>query len=320
MQLTHHPFQRAGAWAGCAIAGREHPSAIGDGDLDALAAMITAGAVMAALAPKDGPGYAWWKVLAACYPNSPATHASRARWGQEGIAAKIADLFTPDDPDAVEGPCDLCGAPASRRWGKSLRPLADAPGRVNSQPAGGWPICRECRIAMWMLPYGSASNGYLMVTCGTVADEQLEAAIAAHCVSVNRDAIGRKLVTWPLEQRWLRPVLDGLAAHPGDWELLRWRNDNKAPFLQSLRLSEEHATRLAAWEELAAIVGDTPPGDLIRAEIDERLRALRDRDWIIRAAHAQGYNINQIYRLSGVARSTIYKIIAGNGETGETSS
>jgi hypothetical protein len=309
VNLTHHPFQRAGAWAAAAVTGKDHPALLGDGDLDDLAAMITADATQAAIAGKDSPGYAWWLVLFACYPNSPATHPARARWGRDQIASRISGLFAGDDPAAIEGPCDLCGTPASRRWGKSLRPLAAAADHVNSQPAGGHPVCRECRIALWLLPYGSASNGRLLVTCGTVADEALEAAIGRRCVTANRDAISSHLDTWGPGQGWLRPVLSGLADHPGDWELLRWRNDSKAPFLQSLRLTEEAATRLAAWEELAAVVSGAPAGDPVRSEVEDQLAVLRDRDWIVRAAVAAGLNVNQIHRLSGVSRNTIYKIL-----------
>jgi CRISPR-associated protein Cst1 len=320
MQLTHHPFQRAGAWAAAAVTGKEHPSLVDAADLDGLAAMITADATGAALTVKDGPGYAWWKVLFACYPNSPATHAARARWGRDGVSAKIADLFAADEPATIQGPCDLCGTPASCRWGKSLRPLAAPANHVNSQPAGGWPVCRECRIAMWLLPYGSASNGHLMLTCGSVADEALEAAIARNCVIANREAIGAGLPAWPEGHEWLSPVFAALAEHPGAPELLRWRNDNKAPFLAAVRVDENTAILIEAWEHLAALIDSAPATqDGIRELAAERLGLLRDREWIIRTAYAAGWNVNQIHKLSGISRTTIYKTVAGNGETGETS-
>ena len=320
MKLTHHPFQRAGAWSACALTGKQEPALLDDGNLDDLAAMISRDATRAALAAKDGPGYAWWKVLLACYPNSPATHAARARWGQDCIGAKIADLFAPDDDARIEGPCDLCGTPASARWGKSLRPLAAPANHVNSQPAGGWPICRECRIAMWLLPYGSASNGHLILTCGTVAGEALEAAIARNCVTANRHAIDAGLAAWPEGHEWLSPVFAGLAEHPGAPELLRWRNDNKAPFLTPLRVDENTALRIEAWEHLAALIDSAPATqDGIRELAAEQLGLLRDREWIIRNAYAAGLNVNQIHKRSGISRTTIYKTVAGNGGTGETS-
>jgi hypothetical protein len=47
---------------------------------------------------------------------------------------------------------------------------------------------------------------------------------------------------------------------------------------------------------------------------------LGGRDDLVLAALGAGLTKHRIFILSGIARTTIDKIIAGNGETGETSS
>src|ERR1700677_3896597 len=125
---------------------------------------------------------------------------------------------------------------------------------------------------------------------------------------------------WREGHEWLSPVFAGLAEHPGAPELLRWRNDNKAPFLTPLRVDENTALRIEAWEHLAALIDSAPATqDGIRELAAEQLGLLRDREWIIRNAYAAGLNVNQIHKRSGISRTTIYKTVAGNGGTGETS-
>lgn len=55
------------------------------------------------------------------------------------------------------------------------------------------------------------------------------------------------------------------------------------------------------------------PGELTREEIEAELATLKRyaerRDDIVRAAHAAGVNPHQIHKLSGIGRTTVYRIL-----------
>jgi CRISPR-associated protein Cst1 len=320
VKLTPFPFQRVGAHAAAAIAGKPTPYALTPADLDAVVQVLVGDCAAAAAAPKDGPGYAWWKVLFACFPNSPATHAARARWGDAGIRDRLEALFTPDTE--VTGPCDMCGEPAAQRWGKGLRPLAASARYVNDGPVR--PLCRECRICMWTLPYGSASNGKLIVTAesGGTGTSDCEAAVARRCTTLNREAIAARLADWPPGNWYLDPAWDGLQEHPGDLTLLRWRDDNKEPWLETWVITAGRARQLAdsGFHPLAVAARDAdaiPNGlPLSKQEARNWLWKYEQRDRMVLDALDAGLTRTEIHNGSGLSRVTINKIIAGAyGET-----
>jgi hypothetical protein len=320
VKLTPFPFQRAGAHAAAALAGKATPRDLAPGDLDAVVKIIVDDCAAAAAAPKDGPGYAWWKVLFACFPNSPATHAARGRWGEQGIRDRLEALFEPD-ADPV-GACDMCQRPAAQRWGKGLRPLAASAKYVNNGPVR--PLCQQCRICMWTLPYGSASNGKLVVTAesGGVEPNDCEVAIARRCTVLNREAIAARLAGWPPGHWYLDPAWDALREHPQDITLLRWRDDNKEPWLDSWVITAGRARQLAAsgFHPLAVAARSTdevPAGvPVSRDEAMRRLREFRGRDRMVLDALDAGLTRTDVSNASGLSRVTINKIIASAyGET-----
>jgi CRISPR-associated protein Cst1 len=313
VKLTPFPFQRVGAHAAAAIAGKPAPDALTADDLDAVVKTIVGDCAAAAAAAKDGPGYAWWKVLFACFPNSPATHAARARWGDTGIRDRLEALFAPDAE--VTGPCDMCGEPAAQRWGKGLRPLAASAKYINNGPVR--PLCRECRICMWTLPYGSASNGKLVITAesGATKTSGCEIAIARRCTALNREAIAARLTDWPSGAWYLDPAWGGLREHPEDLTLLRWRDDSKEPWLETWMITAERAQQLAGsdFHPLAITARDAgaiPDGvPLSQREALSRLREYRQRDQMVLDALDAGLTRTEIHNESGLSRVTINKII-----------
>ena len=315
MKLTPFPFQRVGAHAAAAIAGKPDPHALTAADLDTVAETVVGDCLIAAAAPKDAPGYAWWKVLLACFPNSPATHTARHRWGEAGTRERLEALFAPDDE--VTGPCDMCGRPAAQRWGKGRRPLAASASYVNDGPVR--PLCRECRICMWTLPYGSASNGKLVVTAesGAGVTNDCETAAARRCTELNREAIAARLADWPPGNWYLDPAWDALRDHPGDLTLLRWRDDNQAPWLETWVITAARARQLAdsGFHPLAVTARDagTAPGGLplSKEEARKRLRGLRQRDHMVLDALDAGLTRTEIHNESGLSRVTVNKIIVG---------
>jgi len=314
VKLTPFPFQRVGAHAAAAIAGKPSPRALTPADLDAVVKVIVSDCTEAATAPKDGPGYAWWKVLFGCFPNSPATHAARGRWGDAGIRDRLEALFAPDTE--VTGPCDMCGKPAAQRWGKGLRPLAASAKYINNGPVR--PLCRECRICMWTLPYGSQSNGKLIVTAesGGTGTSDSETAIARRCTALNREAITARLADWPPGHWYLDAAWDGLREHPQGLTLLRWRDDSKAPWLETWVITADRARQLADGGfhplDVAARDADALPAGVpvSKGEALGRLREYRRRDQMVLDALDAGLTRTEIHNESGLSRVTINKIIA----------
>ncbi|MGH3165453.1 MAG: hypothetical protein ACRDN0_06110 [Trebonia sp.] len=142
--------------------------------LDVVAGRLVRDIAHAAVATSGSPGYDWWKVLFALYPNSPATHTKRS--GVPGkLASSIERLFQADPPGVALSPCVFCGQPAGTLWGKDRLPMFDSLKAVNRLPPrlAGWPTCRACRIAMWALPYGAwvTAGSAAVVTC---ADDAVE--------------------------------------------------------------------------------------------------------------------------------------------------
>lgn len=229
MELTHHWVQRAGARAVAALCGRSHPRQVGGADLDQVCERIVQDAVMAATAPKDGPGRAWWLALAAAYPNAPVTHPSRIKRSPQELEALVREQFTPDTGARWHCPC--CDAPAAQRWGKSLWPLAESISYLNTAQGGvpGIPVCRSCRITAWALPYASHNNGAELLTVDT-DDEDLAALVTSIHLERNLAAIDQRATSWP--RGWSQAALaEAVAAHPAPMTAQRWRNDNREPFL-----------------------------------------------------------------------------------------
>jgi Helix-turn-helix domain of resolvase len=54
---------------------------------------------------------------------------------------------------------------------------------------------------------------------------------------------------------------------------------------------------------------------VVTVQLDE---LIRDRDQLIRDAYAAGVNIRQIHMRSGIARSTIYRVLGLDAERDET--
>lgn len=180
LQRTGHPVQTAGAWALAVMANKELPEQVAGADLDELCERIVADACTAGSATDaESPAYAWWKVLAALYPNSKVTHNSRRR-DPDVLRAALLPFFAPDSRTGTAWPCTYCHAPATHLWGKTMMPGVDSPRVVNNLPGGlpGWPVCRACRISVWALPYGAwVTPG--AVTALTAEQYGIERAFAA---------------------------------------------------------------------------------------------------------------------------------------------
>lgn len=245
MQLTHHPFQRIGAHAAAALAGRRDCTELTAADLDRVAARIAADADRASRAVKDGPDWAWYVRLAAMYPQSPPTLPRRAVFAADGrsVHDDVLAQFEPDAPDAAE-PCWACGKAASVRWGKSHWPLLES-ARYYNTSRGGQPCCRECRIAVWALAYGAGGNGGRVVTVGAFTDPLLEAAIAQSRTAASVAVIDSHAAGWP-DVPVLDLVLSALVERPGQIEIQSWSNGNREQVFKEYIVSAAAAGWLAA--------------------------------------------------------------------------
>lgn len=231
MRVGHHPMQQVGAFAAAAMIGRETPEELSQSDLVKIIDEIVVAAMIAARASKDGPGWAWQQILAAAYPNSPAVHPMRTRTDDDTLRQRLYDQFAPGQRLGV--PCWTCGEEADARWGKSLLPLADSSKYINSQPAGGQPLCRPCRIALWCMPWGSSYQKGQLITAWSF-DLRLQRAmvsVAVDCASATIRERANVAAAPPYDQWW-----QALVDTPADVELLQWRNDNRTPDLMQRRV------------------------------------------------------------------------------------
>ncbi|WP_052847360.1 hypothetical protein [Streptomyces avicenniae] len=235
---THHPLQRAGAWAVAVLAGRATPDEVSGGDLDTVATLLVDEVCAAAVAPKDSPAYDWWKVLFALYPNSKATHARRPR-EVEALRPSIAAMFAPDLATDLARPCTFCGADTTVLWAKSTLPLFDTNRALNTLPPGvlGWPVCRGCRVAAWALPYGSqvTAGSATVVTCDADAAERTFAERnvrrARRIMHVGFTGLGAVAPPELVVARALRDLDAALCATT----LWSFKNDNQEPWLRATR-------------------------------------------------------------------------------------
>ncbi|MGP3991571.1 hypothetical protein [Streptomyces sp. 3N207] len=233
MQLTPHPFQRLGAHAAAALSGRDHPADLINSDLDALVDTIAQAAGAAATAVKGGRYWAWQQKLAPMYPNSPPTAPRRAEFQAKGHepAEQVRDLLGPDDT-TDDDVCLACGAPAGVRWGKSLWPLTDSARYINNSPGrkGGYPACRQCRIALWCLPWAVAyGKGRITSIEGP---EDIEARFVRRMTDLSTTALHQQWTDWSHAPDVWDTIADLLTDQPSDVTLNTWTNDNKAPQLK----------------------------------------------------------------------------------------
>ncbi|MFJ5122372.1 hypothetical protein [Kitasatospora sp. NPDC088548] len=271
MLLSHHPFQRSGAWAAALLAGLPHPGLVGDDDLDRVAARIAADCERAGRLAKGASGWAWLVRLAGMYPQSPPVHPSRAK-NPQPIGARVLDFLGPD-PDPVHvveqggrvWPCWMCQVPgASIRWGKDKLPLSDSAQHLNNSTVygGGYPLCRSCRVAVWALPYTTATSATgLNVTVGCW-DERTERTIATTFLAVNQQARAEGWTSWrqgPSAEDVLWQLLADHRENRVQLDLQRWSNDNRTPRLDIRHLSPQAALRLADLHH------DADPAELRRA-------------------------------------------------------
>ncbi|RJQ66204.1 hypothetical protein D5S17_35875 [Pseudonocardiaceae bacterium YIM PH 21723] len=228
MPLTWVPFQHLGARAAAALTGHCDPEQLRPADLDAVVEIITADAVRASRSGKDEPGWAWYLALSAAYPNSPVTHHTYRRKPVAEQTEAVRALFTEHPGPYPVMPCWACGQETTHRWGKPLLPGAESPQHINRQPAGGQPVCRPCRIAVWAMPYAAICDGRTLTTLHAPGDGTAAQAVVQELVAYNRSAIDQEWSRWPERSRAdtaLRLVVD----HPTDYEIYQWRNDNREP-------------------------------------------------------------------------------------------
>jgi hypothetical protein len=240
-----HPFQRSGAWAAALMRGRAHPAELTDDDLDRQAERIAADCERAGRLAKGEPGWAWLVRLAGMFPQSPPTHPSRNK-NPASIGARVLDFLAPDPgpaPGRPAWPCWSCGAPAvTVKWGKDKWPLTDLVSHLNgtSQYGGGLPSCRECRIAVWSMPYATATVGRLHLTVNPASGRVARAVSAAH-LAVNEQALSEGWVSWrqgpPAEDRLWQVLAE--TGEPCFVEVLRWQSGNRDSELISTPLTEE---------------------------------------------------------------------------------
>ncbi|MGW5353375.1 hypothetical protein ACWERV_23050 [Streptomyces sp. NPDC004031] len=274
LQRTGHPVQSAGAWALAVMADREEPEHVTGADLDRLCERILTDACTAgASTDPESPAYAWWKVLAALYPNSKVTHNRRQR-DPAVLRAELAPSFAPDDSVSGEAwPCTYCHTPTTHLWGKTMLPGVDSARFLNNLPGwlAGWPVCRACRLSVWALPYGAwATAG--SVTALTAERPEVERAFAAANVRraerIMRSGFGGPVPRGGAHLRAVRSAEDvtGLCG----LTLYEMRNDNQDPWVVIHRARRSVTVFLAsirgnaplrrAWQLLEIGLGDTGGG------------------------------------------------------------
>jgi CRISPR-associated protein Cst1 len=157
---------------------------------------VVADEVAAALAPRGGPGYGWWKALLNFFPNGPATHHARPR-DRAALTQAVEALFI-SDAHYPTWPCTYCGRPAAVLWGKTGLQLVASERLVNTTPPGiaGWPACRPCRVAAHALLYGTALAP-AVASVLTADDEAVERAFAFDCVRANLALLTATLADLP---------------------------------------------------------------------------------------------------------------------------
>lgn len=237
MELSAHPFQRLGAHAAAVLIGRGHPRELTDTDLNTVVERIINDAEMASTAVKGGRGWAWQQRLAGMFPQCPPTHPNRAKFTQS-VAQLVRGQFAPDAPDANLR-CWTCGRPASLRWGKALWPLTESSRYLNTSN-GGQPVCRECRIAVWCLPYSAGYDRGQAITIDTF-NEALERAVVAAHVHVAQQVTGQEWADWSAAPDSLDLITAALHDHPAQLELQRWNSGNREQSLQQYMLTESAA-------------------------------------------------------------------------------
>jgi CRISPR-associated protein Cst1 len=242
LALTGHPLQRAGAWAVVAMAGRRAAEEVTDSDLDRVSTRVVRDVCTAATATKDDAVYDWWKVLFALYPNSKPTHAKRTR-DRSQLEAEVAEWFVADGQnDGQPWPCSFCGGLTGTVWTKSQLPMFDTNKALNTLPPGlrGWPVCRGCRIAAWVLPYGAwvTAGSATVLSCER---EEVEREFAFS--NVRRSEwllqVGFGGKGEPAGARPERVVLAALRTLAGELPaaatLWTFKNDNQEPWLRVTR-------------------------------------------------------------------------------------
>jgi hypothetical protein len=248
LRLTPHPLQRAGAVAIACLAGRAGVEAVTGADLDLVSKAVQRDAVAAARASKEGPGSYWQRVLAAAFPNAPATHPGRAR---RDVAAELAAfLDRPAPPGLVGIPCVLCARPADQLVGKDRFPLAASTLYRNTTAPGvpGWPLCWPCLLAGWAMPYGATYlRGQLVVF--DASDHALLAYLTGRAVQENRRYVAVDQVAAPVRlERPTTVVFRALRAYreppQSGVRMLAFRNDNRGARLRSHRIAQRRCAFL----------------------------------------------------------------------------
>lgn len=222
MDLTHHPMQRLGAHAAATLAGRRHPDAVCDDDFDTVLSRVLTDADRAGAADRETPGWSWLARLSVMYPNSPVTHPVFRR--RPDRVERLAAAFEVDQSDAPWR-CCMCYQPASVRWSRSLLPLGSAATHINctvGNVAGGDPICRACRIAIWCLPYAVMHRRTIWHI--ETMDPEAEAAAARRAFDI---AVEASTSAQAVDVDVVDYVADLRRAHGTEMTVASWTNDNR---------------------------------------------------------------------------------------------
>ena len=278
--MFRHPFARLGLRAGAVLRNRTDPAQLSTDDGHELIETIV-GSVLATRECRAGePGWAWYLTLAACYPNSPATHHSSRRAERQEQERRVRVQFAPDDSGDRPGlPCASCQTcQTTVRWGKPRIPLAAPEDVINNQAPGGQPWCWWCRIGTWLLPFAAASNNRSMLTVTSVSS-RLEQQIVAAYTAQAQCAVEQRWSSWdgidPMAP--LRHVLLGCSEQElAQVEWLWWRNDNREAEISGDRMLHERELRW--WHR-------TWSRDEFRRGWDELLRGTRHQDPLLLLAH-----------------------------------
>lgn len=238
--MPTHPLLASGATAAAVLLRRDHPADIPDADLPGLADQLVHDLTVAGRAEPMGTGYAWLYAINRGWPNSPATHTARKRWTDAELRRRVADMFVPDHPTAVEE-CWFCQGPASERWAKGRLPLW-ASDRYLNDP-GAVAVCRRCRIYTWCIPHASAHGSRRILTI-TADPYPLQHAIITGLVTRNRTAISRQWERWPTRGgEAADPIIRAaIATRPGSVQLHSWSDDNRVPAYEEREIDRAAAT------------------------------------------------------------------------------
>lgn len=237
-----HPFPRLGLRAGAVLRGRGGPEQLTDSDGAELVETVVEAVLSTRECRQGSPGWAWYLALAACFPNSPATHHASRRAQREVQQQRLRDQFGPDDAGTWPAlPCAGCQQrDTTVRWGKSRLPLAAAETECSTQPPGGQPWCWWCRVGTWLLPYAASCSNRQILTVTSVSPD-LEQCIVAAYTDHTTQAFQERWSTWADSDslKPLRQVLAGCGEHElAQVEMTWWRNDNREPELTEYVLAE----------------------------------------------------------------------------------